>query len=464
MIERIEDNEGKVLYQHEIQPVPVFSEQTAYLITDMLRTVVNAGTGTHIRQYIPRSVDVAGKTGTTNNNHDLSFVGYTPELSLGVWSGYDEPHPLPDRQKYQSMKIWGKVMKAVMALDPKLSPADAKFEKPRDIVSFTVDSKSGLLPSELTKEAGHLITDLFNRQFIPTKTDDSHQKARIVQYNQERYLAKEGTPDDFVSEGIFFRSPDPLPPADQIQAQNKRVPTRPPDWDQRLPDKEDPRTEVPGQPAPPHSVTIARTNNQIVLTWKSAGEADLLGYRLYRADVSSGFVHIATIKDPAIFTYTDTTATSGEYGYYLTAVDITGQESQPSAIVSSGQVPGWQLPAPLPADENDAGNIQPDAPTGNVDEGWTQPPDQTGPPSAPSGVTLKKTSNGMKLDWEANPDREQVFAYNIYYTPDPVNGFLLLDTVSSTSYVHKGADAGGWYYITAVNTFGESPNSNSVHQ
>lgn len=464
LIDRIEDSQGQVIYRHESQPVQVYSEQTAYLITDMMRSVVNAGTGTHIRKYVPRSVDVAGKTGTTNNSNDLWFVGYTPELSMGVWVGYDEPYPMPDADKYVPMGVWGKVMKEIMEQKPSLSPADASFVKPGGIVSATVDSKSGLLPSELSKEAGHLITDLFNRRFVPTKVDDSHQRARIVTYNEERYLAKEGTPDDFVSEGVFFRSPDPLPTKEQIQALNKKVATKPPDWEQRLPDKEDPRTEVAGAPAAPSGLAANRSGKQTVLSWQSAKEADLLGYRIYRADSQNGFVHVATVKDPSVLTYTDAGATSGDTGYYVTAVDITGQESPPSAIASPGSSSTtWQLPDPAAAGRTPGTDTKgPNNDSSGTAQTGGQDGPYTSPPNAPKSLTIKKAGGGWKLQWSGNKASEQVLAYNVYFSPDAASGYVLLDTVSATTYTHAANIPGGSYYVTAVNSYGESPHSNSV--
>ena len=465
MIDRIEDSTGKVIYKHEIQPVTVFSEQTAYLMTDMLRTVVNAGTGTQIRKYVPRSIDVAGKTGTTNNSNDLVFVGYTPELSMGVWVGFDEPYPMPDSEKYRPMIVWGKVMQQVIEQKPELSPPTATFPKPEGITSMTVDSKSGLLPSELSKETKHLITDLFNRQFIPTKMDDTHQRARVVVAGDNRYLAKASTPNDFVTEGIFFRSPEPLMlTAEQIKTMNSKAGTRPADWDQRLPETEDPRTDQPGAPAAPTDVTISRSGNNIVLSWKSGGEPDLLGYRIYRASADNGFVQLATVKDPLVLSYTDSTAAPAESGYYVTAVDVAGQESSPSPVASSAGTTGWQPPEPLP-NNPDAEVLPPEATDGGEAGEQSSPapqPDST-VPSAVKNLKLSKVDGGIKLQWKDNPSNEQVIGYNVYYTPDPVNGFALLETVAENSYTHQVLDPNGWYYVTAVNSYGESPQGEQAN-
>ncbi|MED1954537.1 transglycosylase domain-containing protein [Brevibacillus centrosporus] len=472
LIDSVEDSTGKVIYKHESQPVQVYSEQTAYLITDMMRDVVDAGTGTHIRKYVPKKVDVAGKTGTTNSSNDLWFVGYTPQLSMGVWVGFDEPYPMPDADKYVPMVVWGKVMKEIIEKQPNLSPPTDTFKKPEGIVSATVDSKSGLLPSELSKEAGHVITDLFNRRFVPTKVDDSHQKARIVTYNDERYLAKEGTPDDFVTEGIFYRSPDPLATKEQIQAKNKKVAIHPPDWEKRLPDQEDPRTDISGTPQSPTGVAASSSGQQNVLTWQSAKEADLLGYRIYRADSQNGFTRIGTVKDPSVLTFTDTGAALGDVGYYVTAVDVTGQESQPSAIATSGSsTHTWQLPDPntetgntdIPSNSNEPGT--PGTTVPNEGQNPTSLGDggsSTNPPSTPKSLSLHSAGSGVKLQWKANAAAEQVIAYNIYFKPDATSGFLLIDTVSGTSYTHSTDVKNGSYYITAVNSYGESSHSNNV--
>ncbi|MGD8192293.1 transglycosylase domain-containing protein [Brevibacillus ginsengisoli] len=463
MIDRIVDSQGKVVYQHQVEPQPVFSEQTAYLITDMMRTVVNSGTGTTIRKYIPSSVDVAGKTGTTNSSNDLWFVGYTPELSMGVWSGYDEPHPLSTGTR--PMEIWGKVMKQVLKLNPSLSPVNDTFKRPSGIVSMTVDSKSGLLPSDLSKESGHLITDLFNKEFVPTKVDDTHKKAKVVEYKGFRYLAKENTPEDFVSEGIFFKSPEPLALSpEEISNKNSKAGTRPSDWDQRLPDKEDPRTDVSGTPAPPSNVNLTKSNNQITLSWSAGSEPDLLGYRIYRAKADGLFMKLSTVKDPSTTTYTDTP--TGPAGYYVTAVDVAGNESAPSKVAATTSGIEWQTP--LEPNQTPGQSPEPSSnpdPTSGVNPGDSNPPEtnsHVGSPSAPAGIHISKVENGFKLRWNENPEQEQVMLYNIYFASDPANGFTLLDTVSGTSFTHKTNKNNGWYYVTAVNNYGESKHSDDV--
>src|SRR6185312_9465966 len=91
IIEKIEDKEGNIVYQHQVEPINVFSPETAYVITDMLRDVTKVGTATSMTNNLNFQMDIAAKTGTTNNYSDVWLVGYNPNVSLGVWLGYRSP-------------------------------------------------------------------------------------------------------------------------------------------------------------------------------------------------------------------------------------------------------------------------------------------------------------------------------------------------------------------------------------
>ena len=73
----------------------MIAPETAYLITSMLESVIQIGTG---KKVAPLGRPVAGKTGTTNDMHDAWFVGYTPDLLTGVWVGYDSERSLGKEQ------------------------------------------------------------------------------------------------------------------------------------------------------------------------------------------------------------------------------------------------------------------------------------------------------------------------------------------------------------------------------
>lgn len=84
-IERIEDREGKVLYQHQLRPQRVVDIQTARLVNETLIANVTGGTGRNAQ--IDNGQPAAGKTGTTNDSADVWYVGYTPQLSTAIWMG-----------------------------------------------------------------------------------------------------------------------------------------------------------------------------------------------------------------------------------------------------------------------------------------------------------------------------------------------------------------------------------------
>jgi penicillin-binding protein 1A len=93
LIRRVDDDNGQVLFQPKDKPVQVLSESTAFLLSDMLTDVINAGTASKARA-MGFTLPAAGKTGTTNSFNDAWFVGYTPSLVVGVWVGYDVPHSI----------------------------------------------------------------------------------------------------------------------------------------------------------------------------------------------------------------------------------------------------------------------------------------------------------------------------------------------------------------------------------
>jgi penicillin-binding protein 1A len=87
---RIEDKNGNVLYEHHAQVRQAMNEQTAYIMTYMLKGVIEEGTGTRLRGKYNLTNPIGGKTGTTNDNSDGWFIGITPQLVTGVWTGCED--------------------------------------------------------------------------------------------------------------------------------------------------------------------------------------------------------------------------------------------------------------------------------------------------------------------------------------------------------------------------------------
>jgi len=90
-ISRIEDKNGNVLANFRAETKEVVSESQAYMMTQMMEGVVNFGTGRAMRSSFGITSEIAGKTGTTNDNADGWFIGFSPQLLSGVWVGCDDP-------------------------------------------------------------------------------------------------------------------------------------------------------------------------------------------------------------------------------------------------------------------------------------------------------------------------------------------------------------------------------------
>ncbi|MDD3686228.1 MAG: transglycosylase domain-containing protein [Bacteroidales bacterium] len=137
-VTRIEDKNGNVLATFGQIQTQALSEETAYLMVDLMKGVVNEGTGSRLRSVYKINSELAGKTGTTNNHSDGWFIGYTPELVNGAWVG-GEVRSI--RFRYitlgqgaaLALPIWGLYMQKVLD-DPKLPYSrDAHFERPSNL-------------------------------------------------------------------------------------------------------------------------------------------------------------------------------------------------------------------------------------------------------------------------------------------------------------------------------------------
>ena len=137
-INRIETDNGE-LRPRETELIPVASPQNAFLVTNMLRSVITEGTGARVRAS-GFTLDAAGKTGTTNELRDAWFVGFTPELLTVVWVGLDDNQPLELTGSQAAVPIWIEFMKTALAGRP-----NQRFEVPDGIVFADIDSDTGQL-------------------------------------------------------------------------------------------------------------------------------------------------------------------------------------------------------------------------------------------------------------------------------------------------------------------------------
>jgi len=139
-ITRVTDLDGNPLEFGHTRPhfEPAIPPATAYVLTSMLETVVQRGTG---RKAAELGRPVAGKTGTTNDTHDAWFVGFTPDLLAGVWVGFDSERSLGRQETggHAAAPIWTAFMKRALAGRPVVD-----FPVPDGVAFAQIDRASGL--------------------------------------------------------------------------------------------------------------------------------------------------------------------------------------------------------------------------------------------------------------------------------------------------------------------------------
>ena len=119
-VTRIEDSDGNVLAQFSDRRHEAVSERAAYAMVQMMRGVVDGGTGSRLRFRYGLTGAIAGKTGTTNDNSDGWFIGYTPTITAGVWVGAEDRYvhfnsTALGQGANMALPIWGLWMKKVLA-------------------------------------------------------------------------------------------------------------------------------------------------------------------------------------------------------------------------------------------------------------------------------------------------------------------------------------------------------------
>ena len=174
-INRIEDKNGNVLESFSPQRRKVINEVTAYSVVSMMEGVISKGTGRSMYSFGVNAQSIAGKTGTTNDNSDLWFMGYTPQILAGAWVGADDRYiRFTDNYFGQgahgALPIWAYFMEKV-ARDPacNLDP-NAGFDKPAGMGDLNInfigkDTVATELPIEtedIKAESDYTIPDQAN--------------------------------------------------------------------------------------------------------------------------------------------------------------------------------------------------------------------------------------------------------------------------------------------------------------
>ncbi|CAB1274228.1 penicillin-binding protein 1A [Candidatus Nitrosacidococcus tergens] len=161
----------QILPIEEIETAPiaprVITPQNAYIINTMLQDVIRIGTGQGAK-ILGRS-DIAGKTGTTNNQYDAWFAGFNPDIVAVSWVGFDQPESLGNLETGArvALPMWVDYMSSVLKDIP-----SHNFIKPSDIVTIRIDPTTGLLAGSNSKG----IFEVFSSGHIPTEYVSNRQK------------------------------------------------------------------------------------------------------------------------------------------------------------------------------------------------------------------------------------------------------------------------------------------------
>ena len=165
-IVRIEDKYGRIIKEYSNEQKEVLSPETAYMMTNLLQTVVDKGTGGSIRWKYKFRHPAAGKTGTTQNWSDAWFVGYTSQIAAGVWYGVDQyPISLGKGQagSVAALPAWALFMKEAHKT---LNLPKEDFSIPEGVIEVEIDSDTKGLPNNRTK---NIEKEFFLKSNAPTK-------------------------------------------------------------------------------------------------------------------------------------------------------------------------------------------------------------------------------------------------------------------------------------------------------
>lgn len=172
LIRKVEDRDGRVLWEASTQRDRAMDPAIAFVLTTMLQDVVDRGTGSAVRAVGFRGA-AAGKTGTTNDATDVWFIGYTPELVAGVWMGLDEPATIVRGASGGTLAapVWGRMMRRIY----ESRPIPMAWTPPDGVTTAEVDGMTGAAIDENCPAQGPVITEYFvrsapRRQYCPQYT------------------------------------------------------------------------------------------------------------------------------------------------------------------------------------------------------------------------------------------------------------------------------------------------------
>jgi len=168
---RVMDKDGKLIDEHLPRRREVINENTAYIMTDMMQTVINSGTGQRARWMYNFYNPAGGKTGTTNDYADTWFVGFTPQIAAVVWVGFDDQQMSLGEGREgadTALPIWGPFMR--MVYDSLKWPL-AEFQEPSGVTRLDICAETKKIARRSCPEK---VNEIFLYDLVPTDSCDVH--------------------------------------------------------------------------------------------------------------------------------------------------------------------------------------------------------------------------------------------------------------------------------------------------
>jgi penicillin-binding protein 1A len=230
----VTDSEGnEVLNNNKANAKVVMKESTAFMITSCLQTVVTNGTATGYVKMNTAGIDVAGKTGNTNDDLDQWFCGYTPYYTIACWNGYDNNEKSIGTRKigsypYTSVNLFNTVMNGICE-----GKEAATFNKPDSVTTAELCQTSGLVATDACKKdqrGSQVGSDLVDKNSIPTETCTVHKMAKVCTVSgllasssckstvEKSFITRDGTPTIKPSDWSYML---PTSTCDKCKSQSK---------------------------------------------------------------------------------------------------------------------------------------------------------------------------------------------------------------------------------------------------
>lgn len=160
LIQSIRDSKGKLIYEHQENPVTVYSKATASIMTDLLRGPISSGKTTKFKDDLNglnsglmSGADWIGKTGTTDNYSDVWLMLATPSATLGGWAGHDDNSPLSSNTGYENnAQYMANLVNAINSADASVFGPGQKFTLDDSVIKTTVLKSTGLKPASVSHD------------------------------------------------------------------------------------------------------------------------------------------------------------------------------------------------------------------------------------------------------------------------------------------------------------------------